>query len=330
MRRAEDDPLRILLWHVHGSWTSSFVRGRHEYLLPLLPEGGPWGRGRCDRAWPSAREVSPAQLRDADIDVVVLQRPEEIELTERWTGRRPGRDVPAVFVEHNTPTGDVPRTRHPLADQDEIPLVHVTHFNHLIWDSGRAPATVIEHGVVDPGERYTGEEASIGLVMNEPVRRGRAVGTDLLPAFAEVAPLDVWGIGVEKLEEHFGLGERLRTRGDLGQDALHAGLARCRVYLHTPRWTSLGLSLIEAMHLGMPVLAVASTEASRAVPPEAGVVSADVNELVRAAAELMADPELAHRMGKQAREHALASYGLDAFLRNWEVQLGRVTSGGSA
>ena len=126
------------------------------------------------------------------------------------------------------------------------------------------------------------------------------------------------------------IGKGLRSRGDLGQDALHAGLARCRVYLHTPRWTSLGLSLIEAMHLGMPVVAVASTEASRAVPPEAGFVSADVTELVDAVADLMADPELAHRMGKQAREHALASYGLDGFLRNWEVQLGRVRSGGSA
>ncbi|WP_306999590.1 glycosyltransferase [Amycolatopsis thermophila] len=274
--------------------------------------------------------MGPDELRDAGIDVVVLQRPDEIELTERWTGRRPGRDVPAVFVEHNTPTGDVPRTRHPLAGQDAIPLVHVTHFNHLIWDSGRAPATVIEHGVVDPGELYTGEEAAVGLVMNEPVRRGRAVGTDLLPAFAEAAPLHVWGIGVEKLAEHFALGERLRVRGDLGQDALHAGLARCRVYVHTPRWTSLGLSLIEAMHLGMPVVAVASTEASRAVPPEAGFVSADVNELVRAVRDLVADPELAHRMGKQAREHALARYGLDGFLRNWDVLLGRVTSGGSA
>lgn len=34
-------------------------------------------------------------------------------------------------------------------------------------------------------------------------------------------------------------------------------MARRRVYLHTARWTSLGLSLLEAMHLGMPVVAVA-------------------------------------------------------------------------
>ena len=44
------------------------------------------------------------------------------------------------------------------------------------------------------------------------------------------------------------------------------------------RWTSLGLSLLEAMQLGMPVVALATTEATVAVPPEAGVVSNDVHD----------------------------------------------------
>ncbi|TVS99917.1 glycosyltransferase [Amycolatopsis bartoniae] len=256
-------------------------------------------------------------MRDEGFDVAVLQRPEEFELLERWTGLRAGRDVPALYLEHNTPTGDVPRTRHFLADRDDVPIVHVTHYNRLMWDSGRAPTSVIEHGIPDPGERYTGEEPVAGVVLNEPVRRGRAVGTDLLPVFAEVAPLQVYGIGVEKLA----FGDRVRPRGDLGQDELYTDLARCRLYLHTPRWTSLGLSLLEAMHLGMPVVAVASTEAARAVPREAGFVSADLAELTNAVRELVSEPELAHRMGKSAREFALAHYGLDAFLRNWDVQL---------
>ncbi|WAL63616.1 glycosyltransferase [Amycolatopsis cynarae] len=316
--------LRVLVWHVHGSWTGAFVRGRHEYLLPKLPAGGPWGLGRAGRHWPGqARELTPDELREAGADVVVLQRREEIDLLRRWTGLRAGRDVPAVFVEHNTPAGDVPRTRHFLCGHDHITLVHVTHFNRLMWDSGKAPTTVIEHGVVDPGERYTGEEPRAAVVINEPVRRGRAVGTDLLPAFAEAAPLDVFGMGVDKLA----LGERVRARGDLPHPDLHTALGRCRLYLHTPRWTSLGLSLLEAMHLGMPMVAVAGTEVTRAVPREAGFVSADVAELTRGIRELMAEPELAHRMGKYAREFALAHYGLDAFLRNWDDLLDRVTTG---
>ncbi len=307
--------MRILLWHVHGSWTTSFVQGGHTYLLPTLPEGGPWGRGRSGRDWPgTVREVPAGRLAGTDVDVVVLQRPEELALTEEWLGRRPGPDVPAVYVEHNTPKGDVPNTRHPLAGRSDIPLVHVTHFNRLFWDNGSAPTTVIEHGIVDPGYHYTGELARAAVVTNEPVRRWRVTGTDLLPRFARAAPLDVFGMGLDGLGERVGVGpDRLTPIGDLATGKLHAELARRRVYLHTTRWTSLGLSLLEAMQLGMPVVALASTEAPRAVPSEAGVVSADIETLVDAVRRLVAEPALATEFGRRAREFALRNHNLSTY-----------------
>ncbi|MEU1846693.1 glycosyltransferase family 1 protein, partial [Micromonospora sediminicola] len=35
--------MNILLWHVHGSWTTSFVHGKHRYLVPVTPDRGPYG-----------------------------------------------------------------------------------------------------------------------------------------------------------------------------------------------------------------------------------------------------------------------------------------------
>ncbi|SEQ84648.1 glycosyltransferase [Arthrobacter sp. OV608] len=321
--------MRILLWHVHGSWTDAFVRGRHEYLLPVLPGGGAWGLGRAGRDWPaSVREVDPAAL-DADaVDAVVLQRPEEIAEVARLLGRRPGVDLPAVYVEHNTPKGDFPFTRHPLADQDAIPLVHVTHFNKLAWDNGSARSLVIEHGIPDPGQLYTGELPELGVVVNEPIRRGRVTGTDLLPAFASVAPLQVFGMKTDGLAAAAGIdASRLTARGDLQTRELHRELARCRVYVHPMRWTSLGLSLLEAMHLGMPVVALATTEASRAVPPEAGIVSADIDELLRCAQRLVANPDEARRRGVAAREAALERYSLGRFQDRWDELLADLSGG---
>ena len=105
-------PMRILLWHVHGGWTDAFVRGPHEYLLPALPDGGPWGLGRAGRNWPdSVREVGLDALEPDSVDAVVLQRPEELAEVARALGRRPGKDLPAVYLEHNTPKGGVPNTR---------------------------------------------------------------------------------------------------------------------------------------------------------------------------------------------------------------------------
>ncbi|HEY8590769.1 MAG TPA: glycosyltransferase family 1 protein, partial [Naasia sp.] len=176
--------MRILSWHVHSSYTTSLVQGSHEYLIPVAPNGD----GALKPYWPaSAVAVPEDQLADTTVDVVLLQSIEELEKTERLLRRRLPADVPAVFVEHNTPKGDVPLSRHPLADRSDIPLVHVTHFNRLMWDSGDAPTTVVEHGVPDPGPLYTGEQARLGYVINEPVRRWRVTGTDLLAAFAEAA-----------------------------------------------------------------------------------------------------------------------------------------------
>ncbi|MGY2702083.1 glycosyltransferase [Nocardioides sp. HB32] len=311
--------MRVLLWHVHGSWTTSFVQGGHDYHLPVTPDRGPDGLGRARTwDWPaSVREVEPAAMRDLDVDVVVLQRPHELELAERWLGRRPGRDLPALYVEHNTPAGEVPETRHPMADQRAIPVVHVTGFNELFWDCGTAATTVVEHGVVDPGHRYTGELPHAAVVVNDPVRRGRFVGTDLLAPIAGMAPVDVFGMRVSLLDRT----PRLMTYEDLSQDAMHAELPRRRVYVHTARWTSLGLSLIEAMLLGMPVVAVGATEAPFAVPPEAGLVTTRRDQLLEGVAAFVHDPDRAAAAGRAARQHALDRFGLKRFLRDWDELL---------
>ena len=310
--------MNVLLWHVHGSWATAFVQGQHRYLIPTLPERGAWGGGRpAAWDWPStAVEVDPARLRDEPVDVVVVQRPEELELAADWLGRVPGRDVAAVFVEHNTPRGHAATSRHPMADRDEVTLVHVTHFNAVMWDAGGTRTTVIEHGILDPGHRYTGELARVAVVINEPLRRNRITGTDLLPGLAAAAPLDVFGMGTAGLADHLGPG--VHGGGDLPQHRMHQEMARRRAYVHPLRWTSLGLSLLEAMQLGMPVVALASTEASAAVPPEAGVCSADPDRLAGALRELVAEPELARRRGAAAREFALAHYGLGRFLDDWD------------
>ncbi len=310
--------MRILLWHVHGAWTTAFVHGDHDYVVPVLPSRGPDGVGVAQTYdWPGDRvtELPPESLREEPFDVVVLQRPHELErLAEAWLGRRPGRDVPAVYVEHNAPQGRIDEMRHPAADRDDLLLVHVTHFNALFWDAGSTPARVVEHGIVDPGERYSGELPRGAVVINEARRRARVTGTDLLGRFAEAAPLDVFGIDAASVG---GI-------ADLPQDELHTEMARRRFYLHPIRWTSLGLSLLEAMHLGMPVVALGTTEVHEAVPAEAGVVSTKVDVLAGAARRLVSDPGEAAERGRAARAAALERYGLARFLADWDEVLEEV------
>ncbi|NKZ90957.1 glycosyltransferase [Rhodococcus hoagii] len=314
------DARNILVWHVHGSWLDAFVRGGHRYLVPTLPGRGPWGRGRMGRDWPpDAEEVGPHDLANADVDLVVAQNPGEVPLAARWLDRLPGRDVPLVYVEHNTPGGHAPTTRHPMADRDDLTLVHVTHFNRTMWDSGATRTRVIEHGVVDPGARHSGRLARSATMINDPVRRWRAVGTDLLPKLASAAPIDVFGMRTGELARRADIPPSVSSGGDLGRDELHDAVGERRVYLHTARWTSLGLSLIEAMLLGMPVVALASTEVAVSVPPEAGVAATDPDRMVSAVHRFVTDPEDAAETGRRARAFALSKFGLERFLHDWDV-----------
>jgi hypothetical protein len=310
--------MRILLWQVHGGWTDAFVRGPHTYLLVTGPDGS-GGRGKRD--WPnSVVDVAIEDVAHADVDLVILQRLEEFDAATRLLGRLPGRDVPAIFVEHNTPRDNVPESLHPLRDHDDVLIVHVTHFNALYWDTGRTPSVVIEHGVVDYGSFYCGETDRVAVVINEPVRRWRLTGSDLLGRFCDLAPIDVFGMRTCGLADALQVsGDRVVSAGDLATPVLWQEAGKRRLYLHPNRWTSLGLSLLEAMHAGLPVVALDATDVRRAVPPEAGTVSSDIERLRHATAGFIADRESAIVAGKNARAFALAHFGLAAFIERWNT-----------
>jgi len=312
--------VRILMWDVHGGYTDSLVAGSHDYLFLRRDRSGRGGLARYGNSAPSnAYEVTADELHDQPPDVVLLQRLEEIELCAEHIGRRPGHDLSAIFLEHNTPKAEVPLTRHPLADEPSLLVVHVTHFNQLFWDCGRTRTRVIEHGVADPGLRYTGLLPRLAFVVNEPVRRWRVTGTDLLSNFADF-DVDAYGIDADLLPEAMRPAhQRVSFAGNLKPNQLYDAMAQRRVYLHLNRWTSLGLSLIQAMLLGMPVVVLDATEASRAVPDAAGARSSDITELITAARRLLADPAEAQRRGLLARQAALERYGLPRFLHDWDL-----------
>lgn len=317
--RASVATKRILMWHVHGSYATSLLAGDHTYYLPVLPDRGPDGRGRARTwTWPdNAIEIRPEDAHDVEIDLIIAQRPRELDsLVEAWTGRKPGRDIPTIYLEHDTPQGRIESMRHHAADRRDLTIVHVTHFNDVFWDCGTTATRVIEHGIVDPGYRYTGEIARAAVAINEARRRGRVTGTDLLARFEAALPIDLYGIDAGALGGY----------DDPPQATLHAEIARRRVYLHPMRWTSLGLSLIEAMHLGMPIVALATTEAVEAVPPDCGTISTDVERLCEALRVYRDDPTRARADGLRARAYASRRYGLERFLNAWDSVIAEVTA----
>jgi glycosyltransferase involved in cell wall biosynthesis len=76
------------------------------------------------------------------------------------------------------------------------------------------------------------------------------------------------------------------------------------------------------MMAGVPVVALATTEMPTVLRNgETGFIDTSVPRLVDAMKALIADRELARRIGAAGREVALERFGLERFAREWDVVL---------
>ena len=311
-------PLRILTWHVHGNYLWYLSRVPHEIFLPVRPGRPPGYGGRGETfTWPdNVHEVPSEDVAGLDLDCVVTQSQDNWALDRHELLSPAQLALPAIHVEHDPPRGSPTDTRHPVDDPDVL-LVHVTAFNDLMWDSGRTPTRVIEHGVVVPdGVRYTGELDRGIVVVNGLRRRGRRLGADVFERARKEVPLDLVGMFAEELD---GLGE-------VPPPELAAFVARYRFFFHPIRWTSLGLAACEAMMLGVPVVALATTEMSTVVENGvSGWIDTSVDRLIAHMHDLLADPDEARRLGEGARRTALERFSIARFVADWDAALRLVT-----
>src|SRR3954465_12210373 len=189
-------PLRVLTWHIHGNYLLYLSQVGVEFYLPVKP-GRHEGYGGGGTTFPfgaNVHEVPAAAVRDLDLDCILFQTRTNYEADQYDVLSEAQRRLPRIHLEHGPPQQHPPHTRHRVDDPDVLP-VHVTPFNALMWDSGRSPTRVIDHGVLIPeGVRYTGELPGGIVAINHLRQRGRRLGVDVfLRARAEV-PLDLAGM----------------------------------------------------------------------------------------------------------------------------------------
>lgn len=157
--------------------------------------------------------------------------------------------------------------------------------------------------------RYDGRRPEGITVVNHLAGRGRRLGADVYLALQRRTPVVLVGMDSEQLPG--GLGEIVNWR-------LPSFMAGYRYLFNPIRWTSLGLSVVEAMTLGMPVVGLASTELVSVIDSgRNGWLATEPDELVEVMRRLSADVELARRWGAAARETALIRFSLTRFCRQW-------------
>ena len=151
--------LRVLTWHVHGNYLLYLSQGRVNFFLPVrtVGAGGYGGRGTTFPFGDNVHDMPVELVREQTFDLILYQERTNYEVGRHEILSPAQRRLPRIYLEHDPPLANPTDQKHWFDDPDGL-LVHVTPFNALMWDSGRTPTRVIEHGVLVPEHvRYTGE-----------------------------------------------------------------------------------------------------------------------------------------------------------------------------
>lgn len=303
--------VRIFTWHVHGSYLHYLSHIGADIYVPYTEDrrSGYAGLPKGSFPWRSnLHEIPVKEVKKYEFDTVLYQSQMHYLEDKAYLLSPEQQELPEIFLEHDPPRQHPTDTVHVFRNKPGI-MVHVTHFNSLMWDTGSTEKTVIEHGVPDPGYLYSGEKERGIAVINNIALRGRRLGSDLWDRFRKALPLDL--IGMES--------QRAGGLGEVPHGRIPQYMASYRFFLNPIRYTSLGLSLVEAMLAGLPVVALATTEIPNVIIDEiTGFISTDPNVLEDRMRLLLKYPELAQGIGIKGREYALKRFALSRFVREWE------------
>jgi len=309
--------LKIFTWHIHGSYLFYLSQGNYQIYIPTKAEKteGYYGRGETFPFGGNVIEIPADKVKDYDFDCILYQTNQNFLHDQFEVLSATQRGLPKIYLEHDPPRGHPTDTRH-LVDDPDITLVHVTHFNRLMWDCGQTPAYVIEHGVMEPQAAYSGGLQKGIVVINNLPSRGRLLGLDVFMEVCRHVPIDLVGMGTGEL----GLGEVLHPQ-------LPRFISQYRFFFNPIRYTSLGLAVCEAMMLGIPVVGLATTELVTVIENgRSGYIHTDIGYLIEKMRMLLNDAGHAAQLGQAGRETALNKFNIKRFTHQWEHLFKKVAS----
>jgi hypothetical protein len=311
--------LNVLTWNTHASYLHYLSQAPHEFFVLSKPRRPPGYGGRSGHIpWNDNVHDLPVEAApDMQFDCILFQDDHQWEKDQYEYLTAAQRALPRIYLEHSPPRAHPTDAAH-LVDDPGVLLVHVTPFNELMWNNGRTPTRVIEYGVPAPGGvGYRGDLERGLVIANHLHHRGRYMGTDLFLQVRTQLPLELVGMSAEELD---GLGE-------IGHGQLPAFASRYRFLFSPVRYSGLGLSLIEAMMVGMPIVALATSEMATVIENGvSGYVDTNLATLAERMRLLLREPGLARQLGEGAWRRARERFSSERFVADWNQALRDVTS----
>ncbi len=291
--------LKVFTWPVQQHYLFQLAQGEVDIFVPK-------GQNQSFKQQFSSQqnvvEVELAEIKDLQLDCILFQDEHSYKTAQYEVLSAQQRALPQIYLEHHPPKQHPTNAKHMVEDL-EVQLIHVNHYNALMWDNNGVPVTVIENGVETNHASFTGEKMSGVVVLEEFPADGRVIGNEIFRQVKEALPLEVIQIGKENIT-YQNLPEKLR----------HYRFLFC-----PDRYASPGFAVQQAMMSGMPVVGLATTDLPTIISNEvSGFADSDLNYLIRKMLALLNNPQLAVQIGLEARKSVLQRFSLKRFLAEWK------------
>src|SRR4051812_16681433 len=126
--------VRIFTWHIHGSYLYYLSQGDFIIYIPVSSDktNRNIGRGETFPFGNNVIEVPVEQIPQLEFDCILFQTTENYTIDQYQILTEEQRQLPRIYLEHDPPRQHPTDTKHIVEDPD-ILVVHVTHFNRLMW-----------------------------------------------------------------------------------------------------------------------------------------------------------------------------------------------------
>jgi hypothetical protein len=310
MNTNDNQRLKIFTWHIHGSYLYYLSQGDYLIYIPVKDnkEEGYYGRGKTFPFGENVIEIPVNEVKEHQFDCLLFQTNKNFFIDQYEILTAQQRSLPRIYLEHDPPVHHPTDTKHAVEDKDMI-MVHVTHFNKLMWSNENKIIQVVDHGVTVPNIPYDGALKRGAVVINHMHQRGRKLGADIFDKVSKHVPLDLVGMGTK---EYGGLGEVLHPD-------LPKFITQYRFCFNPIRYTSLGLAVCEAMMLGVPMVAMATTEYVTVIKDGvSGFIHTDIDYLIDKMKMLLNDHSLATKIGEEGKRVARERFNINRFTSQWK------------
>jgi len=317
--------MRLLTFNWHEAYLCGLAKTGHRLEIVERDKGGSRVWFYETRPVPSNATIVPEaaarrRARRGAYDAIVCHNVNDLLWAQDYA-------VPKILVFHNRLASELALSGNPDRDTfrrdvvdvvvgtRDVTLIFISDSKQRDWD---LPGYVVTPGI-DVGEYggYHGADARVLRVGNFMRRRDVMLG--------HTAQLEILG---DRPSTLLGLNEpQDGGRFTRSWDDLKEHFQSHRVFLNTTVEAyedGYNLSMLEAMSTGMPIVSTANGS-SPIVDGVNGFISDDRAYLSARIDDLLADRNLAHRLGAAARETVARAYPQDAFVLKWNALLARAT-----